>query len=107
MRTFVLVYVALGVVIGAVLFGWAAVSSVRRHGLRSAVRAGVREALDDPPLLGTFAWLCVLAFPLLFVVAVATDGFDLAGAVAFLLVWLVGLALLRRQLRRRAGTPRR
>jgi hypothetical protein len=60
-RTFVLLYVALGIVIGAVLFGWAAVSAVRRHGFRSAVRAGVREALDDPPLVGTFAWLCVLA----------------------------------------------
>jgi hypothetical protein len=104
-RTFVLLYVALGIVIGAVLFGWAAVSAVRRHGFRGAVRAGVREALDDPPLVGTFAWLWVLAYPVLFVVAVATEGFDLAGAVALLLIWLVGLALLRRQLRRRA--PRR
>jgi hypothetical protein len=100
--SFVLAYLAAGIAAGAAVIGWAAVTSVRRHGFRSAVRGAARASTDDPPLVGAFAWLCVLAYPVLFVIAVATDGFDAVGAAAVFVLWLGAIGLLRWHLRARS-----
>jgi hypothetical protein len=101
-ETVIVLYFAVGVAIGAGLLGWVAVSSIRRHGFRDAVRAATRESLADPPLVGTFARLCVIAYPVLFVWAVVTDGMDVVAAAVFVLLWLGGLALLRWHLKTKA-----
>jgi hypothetical protein len=109
-RTFTLAYLAAGFAIGIGLFGWAAVSSVRRHGFRRAVsgtRKFFREDLPLYPKVPLAAWLGIVAFPVLAIWATVVDGFDAAGAVALFLLWLGSLALLRWHLKARARWQRR
>jgi hypothetical protein len=52
--TVVSVYLVVGFLIGFALLGWIAVSSVRRHGFRTAVRGGARAYVEE-------LWLLYLA----------------------------------------------
>jgi hypothetical protein len=84
-RTFTLVYLAAGFAIGIGLFGWAAVSSVRRHGFRrtlSGTRKFFREELPLYPKVPIAAWLGIIAFPALTIWATVTDGCSCSGSGA-------------------------
>ena len=111
MRTFTLAYLAAGFAVGAGLFGWAALSSVRRHGFRGAATVGTRRFLSEDlplfPLTPVAAWLGLVAFPGIAIWATVVDGFDAAGAIALLLMWLGSLAILRWHLKAKARWERR
>jgi hypothetical protein len=80
------------------LFGWLAVSTVRRHGLRNAVRRGAQTYVDELPLywrVPVAAWTFVIALPLIAFWAILNGEWDPVGAVFVALLWLLYLALLR------------
>ena len=96
--TVVAVYLAVGFVISFALYGWIAVSSVRRHGFRNAARGAARTYVEE---LTTYwrvpvvAWMFVIALPLIAVWASVKGDWDPVGAVFLALLWLLYLALLR------------
>jgi hypothetical protein len=97
MRTFVVVYLALGFLAGLALFGWVAVSSVRRHGFGRAVRGAVGTYVEELPLywrVPLVAWMFVVALPVVAVWAIIDGEWDPVGAVFVALIWLLYLALL-------------
>ena len=105
MGTFVLVYLAVGSLIGFALFGWVAVSSVRRYGFRNAVRGAARTFIEELPLywrVPVAAWMFVIALPLIAVWAIVTDGWDPVAAIMVGLLWVAYLALLRWHYRAKA-----
>ena len=98
MQTFIAVYLAVGFLIGIALFGWAAVSSVRHHGFRKAVRSAATTYVEELPLywrVPVVAWMFVVALPLIAVWAIVNGRWDPLGAISVALVWLLYLALLR------------
>jgi hypothetical protein len=61
-ETFISVHFAIGFLIGLGLYGWAAVSTVRREGFRVAVRSGARTYIEELPLywrVPVVAWMFV------------------------------------------------
>ena len=66
--TFIAVYLTVGF-----LIGWLAVSSVRRHGFRRAVRGAARKYVEELPLywrVPVAGWMFVIALPLIAVWAI-------------------------------------
>jgi hypothetical protein len=97
-ETFVVVYLAIGFLIGFGLYGWAAVSTVRRQGFRVAVRNAARTSIEEFPLywrVPVVAWMFVIALPAIAGWATLHGDFDPAGAVAVVLLWLLYLELLQ------------
>ena len=97
-QTFVVVYLLVGFAICLGLAGWVLVTSVRRHGLRRAIRGGARAYFDYLPLhprTAISAWTFVVALPLIAVWAIAKGDWDPVGAVFVALLWLAYFALLR------------
>lgn len=113
METVVAVYLAVGSLIGFALFGWIAVSSVRRHGFRNAARGAARTYIEELPLywrVPVVGWMFVIALPLIAVWATIRGDWDPVGAVSVALLWLLYLSLLRWHYRAKArdrGSPRR
>jgi hypothetical protein len=114
-RTFIIVYLAIGFVIGLGLYGWAAVSTVRRQGFWLAVRNGARIYVEEFPLywrVPVVAWMFVFALPLIAGWATLSGDFDPVGAIFVFLLWLLYLGLLRWHYRAKAraqpssGRPR-
>ena len=113
MGTVVAVYLAVGLLIAIALFGWIAVSSVRRHGFRNAVRGAARTYVEELPRywrVPVVGWMFVIALPVIAVWASVRGDWDPVGAVFVGLLCLLYLALLRWHYRAEArgrGTPRR
>jgi len=111
--TFVAVFLAVGFLIGFALFGWLAVSSVRRHGFRNAVRGAARTYVEElPPYwrVPVAGRMFVIAVPLIAVLAIVKGDWDSVGAILVSLLWLIYLTLLRWHYRAKArarGTSRR
>jgi MFS family permease len=105
MATFIAVFLAVGLLIGFALFGWIAVSSVRRHGFRKAVRGAARTYVDELPLywrVPVAGWMFVIALPLIAVWNVIKGDWDPVGAIFVAFLWLLYLALLRWHYRAKA-----
>jgi hypothetical protein len=97
-RTFAAVYLAVGFLIVIGLFGWLAVSSVRRHGVRNAVRGAARTYVEELPLywrVPVAAWICVIVLPLIAAWATIKGEWDPVGVIFVALLWLLYFALLR------------
>jgi hypothetical protein len=97
-QTFIVVYLAFGFVVGFGLFGWAALSSVRRHGFRNSVTGGAQELVNELPFywrVPVVAWLGIIALPVLSAWAFIRDGVDALGVIILCLLWLGSFALLR------------
>lgn len=113
MATFIGVYLAVGVLVGFALFGSVAVSSIRRHGFRKAVRGAARTYVAELPLywrVPVVGWIFVIALPLIAVWNVVKGDWDPVGAIFVAFLWLLYLALLRWHYRAKArarDTPRR
>jgi hypothetical protein len=111
--TVVSVYLVVGFLIGFALLGWIAVSSVRRHGFRTAVRGGARAYVEELPMywrVPVVGWMFVIALPVIAVWESVKGNWDPVGAVFVGLLWLLYLALLRWHYRAKArgrGTPHR
>ena len=98
MGTFVAVYLAIGFLLGLALFGWLAVSAIRRHGVRNAVRGAARTYAEELPLywrLPVAAWTFEIALPLIAGWAIVNGDWDPVGAIFLALLWLLYFALLR------------
>ena len=98
MQTFTVIFLGIGFIIGITLFGWAAVSSVRRHGFREAVRRAAAGYVDELPLywrVPVVAWLFVIALPLIAVEAIINGEWETGGAISVAIMWLLYVALLR------------
>jgi len=114
-RTFVAIYLAVGFLAGFGLFGWLAVSSVRRHGFRNAVRSAARTYVEELPLswrVPVAAWMYLIALPLIAARTVVKGELGAVGAIFIVMLWLGWFALLRwhwRKARTRDvhGQPRR
>ena len=109
METVVAVYLAVGFLIGFALFGWIAVSSVRRHGFRNAARGAARTYIEDLPLywrVPVVGWMFVIALPLIAMWATVRGDWDPVGAVSVGLLWLLYLSLLRWHYRAKARAGR-
>ena len=109
METAILVYLAVGLLVAVVLFGWAAAHAIRRHGLRRASRGAARSFVTELPLywrVPVVAWMLLIALPAVGVWATASEGFDAAGALMLAVLWLLALALLRWHLRARRRARR-
>ena len=110
METVVAVYLAVGFLFGLALCGWIAVSSVRRHGFRTAVRRATRAYLDELPLnwrVPVAGWMFVIAAPVIAVWASVDGDWDPSGAFLLVLLWLLYVALLRWHYRAKARDRRR
>jgi hypothetical protein len=97
-ETFIVGCLAIGFLIGLGLYGWAAVSTVRREGFRVAVRSGARTYIEELPLywrVPVVAWMFVIALPLIAGWATLNGDFDPVGATFVFVLWLFYLALLR------------
>jgi hypothetical protein len=97
-ETFVAAYLAIGFVIGFALFGWAAMSAIRRHGLRGALRSGRRTYIQELPLywrVPVASWMFVITLPLIAGWVTLNGDFDAVGAISVFLLWMLYLALLR------------
>jgi hypothetical protein len=106
----VAVYLAVGLLVGLALYGWIAVSSVRRHGFRAAVRRATRGYLEELPLnwrVPVAGWMFVIAAPVIAVWASVNGDWDPSGAVLLGVLWLVYAALLRWHYRAKARDRRR
>src|SRR4051794_25872280 len=108
---FVAVYLAIGFLLGLTLFGWVAVSAVRRHGLRNAVTRAARTNARELPLywrVPVAAWMFVIALPLIAVWAIVNGDWDPVGAIVLTLLWLLYFGLLRWHwaAKRRARDPK-
>ena len=98
MHTFVAVYLAIGFLLGLALFGWLAVSAIRRHGVRNAVRGATRTYAEELPLywrVPVAAWTFVIALPLIAAWAIVNGDWDPVGAIFLALLWLLYFGLLR------------
>src|SRR3954447_138509 len=96
--TFVAVYLAIGFLVGLALFGWLAVSAIRRHGVRNAVRGAARTYAEELPLywrVPVAASTFVIALPLIAAWAIATGDWDPVGVIFLTLLWLLYVGLLR------------
>ena len=105
MATVVAVYLAVGILIGLVLLGWIAVSSVRRHGFRNAVRGGARTYVEELPTywrVPVVGWMFVIALPVIAAWESVKGDWEPVGAVFVGLLWLLCLALLRWHYRTKA-----
>jgi len=97
-HTFVAVYLAIGFLLGLALFGWLAVSAIRRHGVRNAVRGAARTYAEELPLywrVPVAAWTFVIALPLIAAWAIVNGDWDPVGAIFLALLWLLYFGLLR------------
>jgi hypothetical protein len=97
-RAFVAVYLAVGFLLGLGLFGWLAVSGIRRHGFRNAVKGAARTYIEELPLywrVPVAAWTFVIAAPLIALWAIVNGEWDPAGAILLALLWLLYVGLLR------------
>jgi hypothetical protein len=56
MSWFVGIYLVVGFLLAIGLYGWATVSSIRRHGLRSTVRGAAKTYLRELPLYWRVPW---------------------------------------------------
>jgi hypothetical protein len=109
MPTFVTVYLALGILIGAVLYGRIAIASVRRVGTRGAARSALETLHEELPLywrIPVASWTFVIGVPLIAVWATLTGDFDVFGALALAAIWLFYLWLLRWHYRAKARLAR-
>jgi hypothetical protein len=109
MQLFLGVYLVLGFAVGLALYSWIFVSSVRRHGFRATIGGATRVFVRDLPLnwrVPWAAWTFVIGIPVVAAWATITGRFDLSGAVALAIVWLLYVALLRWHLRARKRTER-
>ena len=109
MRTVVVVYLAVGFLIGFVLYGWIAYSAVRRHGFRNAARGAARTYIEELPLyrrVPVAGWMFVIALPVIAVWATVKGNWDPVGAVAVGVLWMLYLALLRWHYRAKARDRR-
>jgi hypothetical protein len=98
---------AVGFLISIALYGWAAVSSVRRHGFHGAIRGAARTYVEELPLywrVPLVAWMFVIALPLIAVWAIINGEWDPAGAILVAAIWLLYLALLRWHYRAKSRT---
>ena len=105
MTTFITVYLAVGFLIALSLFGWIAVSSVRRHGFRSSVRGATHTFLEELPLYWrtrVAAWVFVIVLPLIAAWEAVDGDVDATDAISLAVVWLLWFALLRWHLRAKA-----
>jgi hypothetical protein len=106
-ETFIIVYLAVGFLIGLGFYGWAAVWTVRRRGFWVGVRNGARIYIEEFPLywrVPVVAWMFVIALPLIAAWATLNGDFDPVGAVFVFLLWLLYLGLLRWHYRAKART---
>jgi hypothetical protein len=95
-ETFIIVYLAVGFLIGLGFYGWAAVWTVRRRGFWVGVRNGARIYIEEFPLywrVPVVAWMFVIALPLIAAWATLNGDFDPVGAVFVFLLWLLYLGL--------------
>jgi hypothetical protein len=100
------VYLAVGFLIAIALFGWIAVSSVRRHGFRNAVRGAARAYVEELPMywrLPVAGWMFVIALPVIAVWASVEGEWDPVGAVSVGLLWLLYLGCCDGTTARRLG----
>ena len=98
MHTFVAVYLAMGFLLGLGLFGWLAVSAIRRHGVRNPVRGAARTYAEKLPLywrVPVAAWTFVIALLLIAAWAIVNGDWDPVGAIFLALLWLLYFGLLR------------
>jgi len=96
--TFVAVYLAIGSLLALALFGWLAISAIRRHGVRNAVRGAARTYAEELPLywrVPVAAWTFVIALPLIVAWAIASGDWDPVGTIFLALLWLLYFGLLR------------
>jgi hypothetical protein len=110
MRWFVGIYLVAGFLLGLGLFGWALVSSTRRHGFRSTVRGAATTYVHELPLYWSVpwaAWTVLIAVPLIAVWAIVIGEWDPVGAIFLAFLWLLYFALLRWHLRAKAHRPDR
>jgi hypothetical protein len=56
MRWFVGIYLAVGFLLAIRLYGWAMVSSIRRHGFRSTGRGAAKRHIHELPLYWRVPW---------------------------------------------------
>jgi hypothetical protein len=73
----------------------------------SGTRKFFREELPLYPKVPIAAWLGIIAFPVLTIWATVTDGFEVGGAIALLLLWLGSVALLRWHLKAKSRWEQR
>jgi hypothetical protein len=102
---FVAIYLAVGFLIGFALFGWLALSSIGRDGVRNAVRAGAQTYVEELPLYWSVpvaGWTFVIALTVIAVWAIVKGDWDPVGAILVGLLWLLYLALLRWHYRAKA-----
>jgi hypothetical protein len=95
---FVAVYLTVGFLFVLALFGWLAVSAIRRHGLRNAARRAARTYAEELPLhwrVPVAAWTFLIALPLIAAWEVVTGNWDPVGASFLALLWLLYFGLLR------------
>jgi hypothetical protein len=105
MSWFVGIYLVLGFLLAIGLYGWATVSSIRRHGFRSTVRGAAKTYLHELPLYWRVpwaAWTVLIAAPLIAAWALITGEWDWLGAIFLALLWLLYFGLLRWHLRSKA-----
>jgi len=103
--TFVAVYLAAGFLSCFALVCWITASSVRRHGLRNALRGAARTYAEELPTywrVPVVGWMFVIALPLIAVWASVKGDWDPVGVVFVGLLWLFYLALLRWHYRAKA-----
>jgi hypothetical protein len=106
MRPAVAIFLAFGFVLGLGLYGWIAVSSVRRHGFRKATRGATRAYLEELPLYWSVpwaAWTFLVALPIIAIWEIVDGDWDPVGAVSLALLWLGWFAMLRWHRRAKAG----
>jgi hypothetical protein len=110
MRWFLGIYLVAGFLLGLGLFGWALVSSTRRHGFFSTVRGAATTYVHELPLYWSVpwaAWTVLIAVPLIAVWAIVIGEWDPVGAIFLAFLWLLYFALLRWHLRAKAHHPDR
>jgi hypothetical protein len=109
-RWFLAIYLVVGFLLGIGLYGWALVSSIRRHGLRRTVSGAAKTYAHELPLYWRVpwaAWTVLIAAPLIAAWAIAIGDWDPLGAIFLALLWLFYLTLLRWHLRSKPHHSRR
>jgi hypothetical protein len=111
-HTFVAVYLAIGFLLALALFGWLAVSAIRRRGVRNAARRAARTYAEELPLywrVPVVALTFVVALPVIAGWEIVTGDWDAVGAIFLALLWLLYFGLLRWHCaaKRRAREPSR
>jgi hypothetical protein len=108
MRLLIGIYLVVGFVFGIGLYGWATVSSIRRHGVRNTFRGAATTYAHELRLnwrVPWAAWTVLIAAPLIAAWAIVTGDWDPLGAIFLALLWLLYFVLLRWHRRAKAHDP--